>query len=72
VFAARRLIDAKKHRQAFRRISGAIRIHFPTVLRYWYKWVQAGLSMLGLDPLFMWYRRMRRKLLFAGRRIEMD
>jgi glycosyltransferase involved in cell wall biosynthesis len=72
VFAARRLIDAKKHGQAFRRITGAMRIHFPTVLRYWYKWVQAGLSMLGLDPLFMWYRRMRRKLLFAGQRIDMD
>jgi glycosyltransferase involved in cell wall biosynthesis len=71
VFTARRLIDAKKHRDAFSRITQATFKHPATVARYWYKWVQAALSTLGLDPLFMWYRRTRRRLLYAGRRIEL-
>jgi hypothetical protein len=72
VFSARRLIDAKKHQRALRLITGAIFVHPTTVAKYWYKWVQAALSSLGLDPLFMWYRKMRRRLLFSGRRIDID
>jgi glycosyltransferase involved in cell wall biosynthesis len=72
VFSARRLIDAKKHREALGYITSAIFKHPLTVARYWYKWVQAALSSLGLDSLFMWYRRTRRKLLYSGSRIELD
>ena len=72
VFSARRLIDDKKHREALGHITGAIFKHPSTVARYWYKWVQAALSSLGLDSLFMWYRRTRRKLLYSGSRIELD
>jgi len=72
VFSARRLIDAKKHREALGYITGAIFKHPLTVARYWYKWVQAALSSLGLESLFMWYRRTRRKLLYSGSRIELD
>jgi glycosyltransferase involved in cell wall biosynthesis len=72
VFKARRLIDAKEHREALKHISRAISIHPPTVARYWYKLIQAAFSVVGLDPLFMWYRRTRRKLLYSGQRIELD
>ncbi len=72
VFAARRLIDAKKHREALRRITAAIFQHPSTVARYWYKWVQAAFSSIGLDPLFMWYRKTRRKLVYSSTRIELD
>lgn len=72
VFTARRLIDAKEHREALRRITAAIFQHPSTVARYWYKWVQAAFSSIGLDPLFMWYRRTRRKLLYTNSRIELD
>jgi glycosyltransferase involved in cell wall biosynthesis len=72
VFSARRLIDAKRHREALGFITTAIFRHPLTVARYWYKWVQAAFSSIGLDPLFMWYRRTRRKLLYSNSRIELD
>lgn len=72
VFSARRLIDAKKHRQALQRINRAFLLHPSTVFKYWYKWVQAAFSSIGLDPLFMWYRRTRRRIFHAGKRIELD
>jgi glycosyltransferase involved in cell wall biosynthesis len=72
VFTARRLIDAKQHREALRRITAAIFKHPSTVARYWYKWVQAAFSSIGFDPLFMWYRRTRRRLLYSGQRIELS
>jgi glycosyltransferase involved in cell wall biosynthesis len=71
VFKARRLIDAKKHRQALKSINEAAFKHPPTVLRYWYKWVQAAFSSIGLDPLFMLYRRVRRRLIFSGKRVDL-
>jgi glycosyltransferase involved in cell wall biosynthesis len=72
VFTARRLIDAKQHRQALSRITRAISQHPLTVARYWYKWVQAAFSTLGLDPVFMRYRRIRRRLLFGGERVSLE
>jgi len=68
VFAARRLIDAGRHGEASRHILHAFGLHPPTVLRYWYKAVQAGLSTLGLAGLFEWYRRTRRRLTYGHRR----
>lgn len=68
VFAARRLIDAGRHGEAFRRILHALGLHPATVLRYWYKFIQAGLSTLGLAGLFEWYRRTRRRLTYGHRR----
>jgi glycosyltransferase involved in cell wall biosynthesis len=72
VFAARRLIDAKLHRQALLRIMKATSLHPLTVLRYWYKLVQAAFSVLGLDPLFMWYRRTRRRLVYRGEVLNLE
>lgn len=71
VFSARRLIDAGQHRQAVRHLWTAVKLHPPTVLRYWYKVVQAIGSAIGLEGLFMWYRRTRRKVRYRGRRIEL-
>ena len=42
-----------------------------TVARYWYKVVQAVLSALGLEGLFLWYRNTRRRIRYRGRRIEL-
>jgi glycosyltransferase involved in cell wall biosynthesis len=71
VFTARRLIDAGRHAEALRRITAALFKHPRTVIRYWYKWVQAFFSTLGFEPLFMWYRKTRRKLLYSGQRVEL-
>jgi glycosyltransferase involved in cell wall biosynthesis len=72
VFTARRLIDAKNHWEAFRRINRAILKHPATVMRYWYKWVQAAFSAMGMESLFMWYRDTRRKLTYSNERIELE
>jgi glycosyltransferase involved in cell wall biosynthesis len=70
VFAARRLIDAGEFRIALVRISRAALQHPHTVLRYWYKWVQAAFSAIGLAPLFMWYRRTRRRLFYGKQKVR--
>jgi glycosyltransferase involved in cell wall biosynthesis len=70
VFAARRLIDAGEFQAAVRRIGRAARNHPPAVAKYWYKAVQAVFSALGLAPLFMWYRRARRRLTHGAHRVE--
>jgi len=66
VFAARRLIDAGRYAEAFKHILRAARLHPRTVLRYWYKVVQAAFSALGLARLFEAYRRARRRLWYHG------
>jgi glycosyltransferase involved in cell wall biosynthesis len=70
VFAARRLIDAGQYREAFRRLMTGLRYHPRTVMRYWYKVVQAGGSALGLAWLFESYRNTRRKLQYRGATID--
>jgi hypothetical protein len=70
VFAARRLIDAGEYRRAFQHILTALGQHPPTVARYWYKFVQAAGSALGMAGVFFWYRRTRRSLQHGRRRIE--
>jgi glycosyltransferase involved in cell wall biosynthesis len=70
VFAARRLIDAGEYRRAFQHFRTALGQHPPTVARYWYKFVQAAGSALGLAGLFFWYRRTRRRLQHGRTRIE--
>ncbi len=69
VYAARRLIDSGRYWEATRRILRAFRRYPFVVLRYWYKAVQAVLSALGFDGLFMWYRRTRRRMKYGKYRI---
>jgi glycosyltransferase involved in cell wall biosynthesis len=68
-FAARRLIDAGEYGEAFRRMGRARELDRRVFLRYWYKVVQAGLSALGLAPLFFAYRRLRRRLQYGDARV---
>jgi glycosyltransferase involved in cell wall biosynthesis len=70
VFAARRLIDAGEYAPAFRRLMTAARLHPRTVLRYWYKVIQAGGSALGFAWLFEGYRNVRRGIQYRGRNIS--
>lgn len=69
VFAARRLIDEGEFSRAFGHIWRALQTHPPTVLRYWYKLVQALLSAMGLHVLFEGYRRLRRWIRFGGAQV---
>ncbi|OFV80646.1 MAG: hypothetical protein A2W26_08415 [Acidobacteria bacterium RBG_16_64_8] len=71
VFSARRLIDAGRHGEAVGHLARALVLHPGTVARYWYKVVQAVLSALGLEGLFLWYRSTRRRIRYRGRRIEL-
>ena len=70
VFAGRRLIDSGEYKRAFRYLMQGVTEHPPTVMRYWYKVVQAGLSAIGLPGLFEWYRTTRRKITYGTQRIE--
>jgi len=65
VYAARRLIDSRRYRDAIRRLASAS-VRCPSVvLRYWFKVVQAVFSAIGLEALFFWYRRTRRKIRYG-------
>ena len=70
VFAGRRLIDSGEYKRAFRYLMQAATEHPPTVMRYWYKVVQAGLSAIGLSGVFEWYRTTRRRITYGTQRIE--
>lgn len=69
VYAARRLIDSGRYREATQRLVCAFRRYPSIVFRYWYKAVQAVFSALGFDWLFMWYRRTRRTIKYGKYRI---
>ncbi len=70
VFAARRLIDSDEFGDAVRHLFFALRLHPPTVVKYWYKVVQAVFSALGLSGAFMWYRRSRRSVTHGGQVVD--
>ncbi len=70
VFAGRRLIDSGEYKRAFRYLMQAATEHPPTVMKYWYKVVQAGLSAIGLSGVFEWYRTTRRRITYGTQRVE--
>lgn len=70
VFAVRRLIDAGAFREASGHVWRAARYHPPTLLRYWYKAVQAFGSAAGLSAAFTAYRSVRRRSAGAGSRVR--
>ena len=65
-FIGRRLIDARRYREALASFRAAFRIKPAVALRYWYKIFQALMGALGLEGLFMAYRRGRRRIQHAG------
>jgi hypothetical protein len=69
IFSARRLIDAGQPRQALKHFRAAWRIRPRVVMSVWYKWVQALGGALGLGGLFLWYRKIRRKLQHNSQKI---
>jgi glycosyltransferase involved in cell wall biosynthesis len=62
VFAGRRLIDAALYWKALGSLLHAIPRSPSLALRYWYKYLQAAMGALGMEPLFMAYRNLRRKI----------
>ena len=70
IFAARRLIDAGEPRLALKHFKQAARYAPGALLPVWYKLVQACGSALGLERLFMAYRRSRRSLQHRGQQLQ--
>ena len=62
IFSARRLIDSGEHKRALKHFSYAWQINPKSVLEVWFKWVQALGGAIGLEGLFLSYRKLRRKL----------
>jgi len=62
VFGGRRYIDAGRYREALNYFGRAMRIHFPTAIKYWYKIIQALGGAIGLDKIFLGYRISRRRI----------
>jgi glycosyltransferase involved in cell wall biosynthesis len=69
IFSARRLIDAGQFRKAFRLLMRATKTHPRSVIRYWYKVVQAGFSAIGMGWAFELYRTTRRRVFHRGKKI---
>ena len=72
VFAAKRLIDAGQPAQALGHFRQALRLCPSMAARAWYKGVQALGGALGLEWLFMAYRRSRRKLQHKAQVLTVD
>jgi glycosyltransferase involved in cell wall biosynthesis len=70
IFSARRLIDSGKPKQALKHFKYAWHIQPKSVLKVWYKWVQALGGAIGLRGLFLWYRNTRRKLQHQQQKID--
>jgi glycosyltransferase involved in cell wall biosynthesis len=65
-FAARRLIDAGQYREAVMRMIQALRRYPAVALHYWYKIIQAVFSAVGMEGLFLGYRKIRRRLQYGN------
>jgi hypothetical protein len=72
VFAGRRLIDAGKPGQALQHFMRAGRLSPRASLSVWYKVLQAAGGALGLDGVFLAYRRVRRAAQHRKQRIVVD
>lgn len=72
VFAAKRLIDAGRSRQALSHIIQAYRISPRSVGRVWYKVVQALGGYVGLNRVFLAYRQVRRRAQHGARRLAVS
>jgi glycosyltransferase involved in cell wall biosynthesis len=72
IFAGKRLIDASQPRLALDHFQQAARFSLPKVLSVWYKVLQALGGVLGMSRLFLYYRRVRRRLQHRTRRLEVS
>jgi hypothetical protein len=72
VFAGKRAIDAGLPRRALHSFVNAWRFSPLSVLKAWYKVIQALGGTLGLSPLFLAYRSTRRKLTHRSQQLAVD
>jgi len=72
IFSGRRLIDAKRPRQAMAHFGRAFRLYPFAVVHVWFKVVQALGGTIGLGDLFLGYRKLRRKVQHRDRRLVVD
>lgn len=72
VFAAKRLIDAGKPRQALSHFRRAFQLSPRLVGKVWFKLLQALGGTLGLTHLFLLYRSSRRKVQHRAQRLEVS
>jgi glycosyltransferase involved in cell wall biosynthesis len=68
-FAARRLIDAREYYKAFKRMLKALILSPRIFFTYWYKVVQALGCMIGLEKIFLGYRKIRRRFQHSASKI---
>jgi glycosyltransferase involved in cell wall biosynthesis len=69
-FCGRRLIDARQYPRALQHFARALRADPRLAFRYWYKFLQAGMGAIGLEGVFLWYRRARRRVQHSGVRLN--
>ncbi len=72
IFACRRYIDAGQPGRAFGHFVNAFRLSPQQARRYWFKLVQAAGGAVGLNGLFLVYRRARRKIQHRSSRLVVD
>jgi hypothetical protein len=72
VFAGKRLIDAGVSQMAMEHFRQAWQLSPTTVLRSWYKVVQAAGNTLGLGRFFLAYRNIRRRFQHHGQQLRLD
>jgi len=70
-FSGRRLIDAGQYGRALGHFARSFFVNPGVTLHYWYKVVQACLGAIGLERVFLWYRRTRRRLQHSGVRLTL-
>jgi glycosyltransferase involved in cell wall biosynthesis len=69
-FCGRRLIDARQYGEALQHFARSLRADPRLAFRYWYKILQAGMGAIGLEGIFLWYRRARRRVQHGGVRLN--
>ena len=72
LYATKRYIDAGIPGKALRHFFIGLRLSPGMALRIWRKFLQAFGGSLGLMPLFLAYRRSRRKVQFGTRQLTVD
>jgi len=72
LYATKRYIDAGMPGQALRHYFSGMRLSPLMAVRIWRKFLQALGGSLGLMPLFLAYRRSRRKVQFGARQLIVD
>jgi glycosyltransferase involved in cell wall biosynthesis len=69
-FSGRRLIDAGQYAQALQHFVRALRADACLTSRYWYKILQAVMGAIGVEGVFVWYRRTRRRVQHGQTRLN--